>query len=318
MLWRCALALAAFLPAIAQLPTLDFARLKPDAIVAVGLRSGAVATPDGLWVPQDSKPSIVRVDAKNNSPGAPIALARPPCASLTEAFDTVWVPTCGGEGAAGAVARVHSTHGNVSASIPLTVAEPKGTIASASGSVWLVTDAKGVLSRIDPATNEAVAEVFVAAKPFAVVADQDQLWVTSEEADTLTRIDAATNLIVETIKVGPRPGSLAVGDAAVWTLNRGDGSVSRVDVKTNKVTSTIKVDESVATGTLATGEGAVWISAPGVPLVRIDPRTNRVTHKFIGSGGGVVIVAHGSVWVGVDAKTTWRVDPKLIAAMRPD
>jgi YVTN family beta-propeller protein len=122
---------------------------------------------------------------------------------------------------------------------------------------------------------------------------------------------------VETIKTGPRPGPIAVGEGAVWTLNRGDGSVTRIDAKTNTVVATIAVGEGVASGTIAAGEGAVWLSAPGTPLVRIDPRTNRVTHRFSGVGGGVVLAGHGSLWVSAGPKTTWRLDPKLVAAMRP-
>ena len=103
----------------------------------------------------------------------------------------------------------------------------------------------------------------------------------------------------------------------MWTLNRGDGSVTRVDPKTNKAVTTIAVGAGFANGALAVGEGSVWLSAPGVPIARIDPRNNRVVQRFVGEGGGAILVAHGSVWVSVGPKLTWRLDPKLIAAMRP-
>ena len=313
MLWRSAAVLSLVLPVLAQLPTLDFARIKPDAVVPLELEAGATVSSDGIWVPQRENSSIVRIDAKNNSPAKPLEVGHAPCASLALAFDTLWVPSCDGK----SVTRVSIGHGNVSANAPLALAEPKGTIASAASSMWVITDAKGVVARLDPATNAAVAEVYVNAKPFAIAAEDDVLWVTSEEGAALTRIDPATNVVVETITVGPRPGPLAIGEGAVWTLNRGDGSVSRVDIKSNKVSHTIKVDESVANGAIAVGEGAVWLSAPGVPLVRIDPRTNRVTHKFTGTGGGAIVVGHGSLWVNAGPKTTWRIDPKLVAALRP-
>lgn len=142
-------------------------------------------------------------------------------------------------------------------------------------------------------------------------------WVTSEEGNTPTRIDGHTNAMVEAITVGPRPGPLAVGEDAVWTLNRGDGSVSRVDPKSNKVATTIPIGEGVAEGAISVGENAVWVSARGLPLVRIDPRTNRVTHTFTGEGGGMILAGHGSVWLAAGPGLTWRVDPKLVAALRP-
>jgi virginiamycin B lyase len=314
MLWRCAAVLSLVLPVFAQLPTLDFGRLKPDAVVPLELEAGAAVSPDGLWIPQRDSASIVHLDARNNSPARPVAIGHAPCGALAIAFDTVWATSCDGK----AVVRVHTMYGNVSATAPLPLAAPQLAVAVAASSMWVVTDAKGIVSRIDPSSNAAVAEVYVAAKPAAVAAEDDVVWVTSEAGDTLTRIDAQTNVIVETIKVGPRPGPLAIGEGAVWTLNRGDGSVSRVDSKSNKVANTIKVDESVAKGVIAVGEGAVWLSAPGVPLVRIDPRTNRVTHKFTGPGGGAVVTAHGSLWVNAGPQITWRVDPKLVAALRPE
>jgi hypothetical protein len=292
---------------------LPFSRLKPEAAIAVELTRGAVTTADAIWIPQPATGAVVRIGAKNTTPDKPIVLGKPACASLLQAFESLWVPLC----ESGTIVRVHQKHANVSASAPIRVAEPNGTIAVAAQSVWAITDPKGVVSRIDPDTNSPVAEVYVAARPFAIAAADDIVWVTSEAGDTLTRIDARTNIVRETITVGPRPGLVAIGEGAVWTLNRGDGSVSRVDPKTDKVVNTIKIDASVGEGSLAVGEGAVWLSAPGVPLVRIDIRTNRLTHKFTGDRGGAVVVGHGSVWVNAGPQTTWRIDPKLVAAIRP-
>ena len=294
-------------------PELEFSRLKPDAIIPIELEPGTAVTPDALWIPQRQAKAIVRIDAKTNKPDAPIAVVAAPCASLSVAFETVWVPLC--EGAS--IARVSTKHGNVSASMPLPVATPQGSIASAVGSVWVLTDTKGVLSRIDPDTNAPVAEAYVAGKPSAVVASDDAVWVTSEDGNVVTRVDPHTNAIVATMKVGPRPGRVVVGEGAVWTLNRGDGSVSRIDQKSNKVVTTIAVGENMATGDIAVGEGSVWLSAPGLPIIRIDPANNRVVQRFSGTGGGAIVVAHGSLWVAAGPKITWRIDPKLVAALRP-
>jgi streptogramin lyase len=79
---------------------------------------------------------------------------------------------------------------------------------------------------------------------------------------------------------------------------------------------TISIGSDVAGGDIAAGEGSVWISAPGVPLVRIEPRTNKVAQRFTGDGGGAVLVAHGSLWLAAGSQTL-RLDPKLVAALRP-
>jgi len=196
-----------------------------------------------------------------------------------------------------------------------------GLLRAESGSVRVfgldpVADPKGVLSRIDPDTNAPVAESYVAGGARAVVAGEGALWITSEEGDRLTRVNPHNNEVVETIAVGPKPGRLAVGEGGVWTLNT-DGTVTRVDPSTNKVVATITVGGDTAKGDIAAGVGSVWVSTPGAPIIRIDPRTNRAVQRFTGEGGGAILVAHGSLWVAASPQTTWRLDPQLVAAVRP-
>ena len=299
---------------------IPLSRLTPDAVIPVALGSGSIESDDGVWVPNRAAGSVLRIDAKDNQTGAPVTLGTEPCASLTVAFDSVWVPLCGD----GTIARLDPKGPKVTATLKTKVAAGDGRTASAVGSVWVVSDRKGVLSRIDPDTNTAVAEVYVAAGANAVVFGEDALWVTSDGDATkgrLTRVNPHTNAVIEVIEVGPKPGRLAVGEGGVWTLNRSEGgksgTVTRVDPATNKVVATITIDAASAAGEIAAGLGSVWISAPGVPLIRIDPRTNRAVQRFTGEGGGAVLVAHGSLWIAAGPQLTWRLDPALVSAIRP-
>ena len=292
---------------------ISLARLKADATVAVALAPGSVGSDDAVWVANRAAGTVVRVDAKDNSVGAPISVGTQPCASLVVAFASVWVPLCGG----GSIARADVKTMKVDTTLKIAVADGDGLIATGVGSVWAITNRKGVLSRIDPDTNKSVAEIYVAGGATAVVFGEDALWITSEDGSKLTRVNPHNNEIVEVIEVGPKPGRLAVGEGGVWVLNRGNGSVTRVDPATNKVVATIPIGGDVAGGEVAAGAGSVWISAPGVPLIRIDPRTNRAVQRFTGDGGGAVLVAHGSIWIAAGPQITWRLDPVLVSAMRP-
>jgi streptogramin lyase len=227
------------------------------------------------------------------------------------AFKTLWVPSCSDR----IVARIDEADLKITAKAGIEIADADGQIAAAVGSIWVITDRKGILARIDPDTNEPVAEIHLHGGAAAVLSHADALWVTSGRGRTLTRINPHNNEIIETIDVGPEPARLTAADDAVWTLNRGDGSVTRVDTKSNKVVTTISIGKEVATGEIAAGDGSVWISAPGLPLMRIDARTNKVAQRFSGAGGGAILFAHGSLWLNVGAET-WRLDPKLAAAMR--
>jgi len=308
---------------------IPLSRLTPDATIPLALAAGSIEAADALWVPNRAAGSVVRIDAKDNKAGAPVTLGTEPCASLVAAFDSVWVPLCGD----GTIARLDPKGPKVTATLKTKVAAGDGRIAMAVGSVWAVTDRKGVLSRIDPDTNTAVAEIHVAAGANAVVFGEDALWVTSAcepagggnpakvACNVLTRVNPHNNGVVEVIEVGPNPARVAVGEGGVWTLNRGKGgsgaTVSRVDPGSNKVVATINLGDAVADAEIAAGLGSVWVSAPGVPLIRIDPRTNRAVQRFTGAGGGAVLVAHGSLWVAAGPKGTWRLDPALVSAMRP-
>ncbi len=332
-------------PSVSAHPPVDiaFARLKADAVIAVPFGPGAVASTDAVWVPGRVAGTVVRIDAKDNTMGAPIAVGAQPCASLVDAFDSLWVPLCGD----GVIARIDVKTLKATATLKTRVAASDGRIATGVGSVWAITDRKGVLSRVDPDTNVPVAEIYVTGGASAVVFADDALWITSEDPSTalrsgsstsskadpstslgtgsssptragsLTRVNPHNNEVVEVIDVGPKPGPLAVGEGGVWTLNRGNGTVTRVDPATNKVVATIALGGIITDGEIVAGLGSVWISAAGAPIIRIDPRTNRAVQRFTGEDGGAILVAHGSLWVAAGPQVTWRLDPLLVSSMRP-
>jgi virginiamycin B lyase len=296
---------------IAQDGAIPLTRLKPDAVVPVALTAGAGVSPTSIWIPDRAAGTVIAVNAKDNKPATPVAIGAQPCASVVAAFKSVWVPSCGDA----KIVRISSDEAKMSGAVKVPVGEPAGSIAMAAGSIWVVSDRKGIVSRIDPDTNEPVAEVHIAAGASSLLFADAALWVSSG-GNKVTRVNPDNNEVIETIEVGPKAVRMAALDEAVWTLNQGDGSVTRVDTASNKVVATIKIGESAAAGEIAAGEGSVWISAPGLPLVRIDPRTNKVAQRFSGDGGGAVLVAHGSLWLAAGPSITWRLDPRLVAGMR--
>jgi streptogramin lyase len=291
---------------------IPLSRLKPDAAIPLRFEPGAVPADDAVWTIDRTAGAIVRLAAKDNSVGAPVPVGGQPCASLAIAFESVWAPLCGD----GTIARVALKDQKVTTTVRAVVADPDGRIASSAGSIWAITDRKGVVSRIDPDTGASVAEIYVPKGTVAVASGPDALWITCEDAGRLVRVSPHDTQVVEEISVGRRPRRLTVGEGAIWTLN-GDGTVSRVDPATNKVVATIKLERDTAKGDIAAGAGSVWVSLPGTPIVRIDPRTNRAVQAFTGEGGGAILVAHGSLWVSAGPKVTWRLDPKLVEAIRP-
>lgn len=266
-----------------------------------------VAIGDSVWISNNPKNNISELDPATNKIGAVIAVAKTPCSGLALAFGSIWVPICSD----GSVQRVDAKSGKIIASIPSGVANTEGGITAGAGSIWMPSDPKGVLSRIDPATNKVISKIRIPAGSYTAVFDGGSVWITSTKSNLLTRVDAKTAKVVAKIPVGPSPRFLAAGLGSVWTLNQGDGSVSRVDPANNKVSASIPVGVPGPGGDIAVGEGAVWVTAIGKPLSKIDPATNRVVTQYVGKGGDALRVGLGSLWLSNhEFHEVWRIDPK--------
>lgn len=298
-------------------------KLKPDAVFGIPGVPDWLAIDEHVWVSNSPKNTVHRLDPKTNTVAATIEVGKHPCSGLAVGFGSLWVPNCGDKSGDKIVdrnlARVSLKDGKIEATLPFEVPESEGGLATGAGSVWIMTDRKGTLTRIDPATNKAVAEIYVAPGSYAVAFGEEAVWVTSTEKNVLTRVNARTNVVDETIPVGPRPRFLAVGEGSVWTINQGDGTISRVDVKTNKVVATIEAGIPGGGGEIAVGDGSVWVTSFEYPITRIDAATNKVAQQFHGDGGDAIRFGLGSVWLSnLRAANVWRLDPKRIVATLPE
>lgn len=295
-------------------------KLKPDAVYSVPGVPDWLAIDEEVWVSNSPKHTVHRLDPKSNTVTATVEVGKHPCSGLAAGFGSLWVPNCGEKDGSGkSLMRVSLKDAKVEATLPFHVPQSEGGIAAGAGSVWVMTDTKGTLTRIDPATNKAIAEIYVAPGSYAVAFGEDAVWVTSTENNVLTRVNARTNVVEETIAVGKKPRFLAVGEGAVWTVNQEDGTISRVDIKTNKVVATIEAGIPGPGGEIAVGDGSVWVTSFEYPITRIDPGSNKVVQQFYGEGGDAIRFGHGFVWLSnLRAGNVWRIDPRRIAATLPE
>lgn len=289
---------------------LPAARLKPDSTIEIGGDRLMTSADGGIWVASRETGKVVKVEAKTSKPGDPIEAGKEPCAGMATGFGSLIVPLCGGAG----LARIDLKTNKVTVVPRDLTAGVAGPVTGVS-SIWIATGARGLLARLDPESNAPVAEMPLGAKALALAFGQSALWV-GTDANELLKISPYTVVTNEIIKVGKAPRSIAIGEGAVWTLNVGDATISRVDPKTNKVVHTIKLGVPITGGQIAVGEGSVWVSAPGMPVARIDPRTNHVVQQFTGDGGGVILISQGALWITATPKAIWRLDPKLVEATR--
>lgn len=91
---------------------------------------------------------------------------------------------------------------------------------------------------------------------------------------------------------------MAAGEDSIWVFNEGDGTVQRIDGKSGWVVATIETG-AIGAGTIAVGEGFVWIATQDVPIIQIDPRTNAVRERLRieSEEFSSILFAFDSLWV---------------------
>ena len=287
--------------------------VSPIAVFPVeGAPDWQVLTDDSVWVTNSPKNTVHRLDAKTNTVAAVVEVGKQPCSGLAAGFGSIWVPNCGDK----TLSRIDIKTNKVVATLPYGPADSEGGIATSTDSVWMLTDKKGVLTRIDPASNTAVAQVQVPPGSFSCVLGEDgAIWVSSTENNLVSRVDPKTNMVTDKIAVGPGPRFLTAGGGSIWTLNQGDGTISRVDVNARKRITNIDVGIPGTGGEIAFGEGYVWATLFEIPISQIDPATNKVVHQWFGPGGDSIRAGFGTVWLSnLSQGTLWRIHPNQLEA----
>jgi virginiamycin B lyase len=289
---------------------IPFSSLKPEATFQTPDRPDWIFFSTDVFVPE--KDHVDKIDVKNNKIGDPGAGLNKPCGGMVSAFESLWAPACGD----GSLVRIDPKTFKVTATITSGTADVRGSLAASADSIWLLTDAKTTLSRIDPDQNAVVGELRVPSGCGSLTFGETALWLACPNGNKVLRINPATNLVEKVIDVSGHPQALAIGGTSVWVLCEKDGTVDRIDPKTNKVAKSIELDVAGAKGALAFGEGSVWVTLAGFPLTRIDPQSETVAQQFFGSGGGgAILTTAGAIWLSnPDPGTLLRIDPKRVLA----
>ncbi len=286
--------------------------LKPEAELA-SETPGWITAAESDFVPNRSKDTLLRAETKTGKLQDPIGGLSKPCAGSVFAFGGLWIPNCGSQ----ALIHFDTKTNKIVATVATGVADATIGIAANADSVWMLTDSKSTLSRIDPLENKVVGELRLPANCNSVAFGEMSLWVTCPSDTRLLRINPETNLVEKRIEVSAGPRSVAFGDGSVWVLCEKDGKIDRIDPKTNKVIKTLELSTPNAGGNLAYGEGWLWVTQTGFPLTRIDTKAEKeaVVQQFWGDGGGFVSVSPGVIWLSNVAKGgVWKIDPKRVIA----
>jgi YVTN family beta-propeller protein len=292
-----------------------------SATIPVGVKPFFIAAGAGaLWVANAQDGTVNRINPSTNTVVATIDLhfdgssgdtANP--FGITSDDETVWVTSfvtdADGNDVPGLVSFLDAQTNRELGSVG--VGKTPLGIATGFGSIWVVNQGDGTVSRIDEASRAVTATIPLGVKRGSdafvggqVAAGAGGVWV-AYGSSGLLRIDPASNRVVATIDVSKYALSVVAGDQAVWvaastsdTFPAGaDNQLYRIDPITNEIVAWAQTGDGAAG--LAIGEDAVWVAEAGTQSVReIDVATAMVKSVVAldTNSWGVAVIA-GSVWV---------------------
>jgi virginiamycin B lyase len=286
---------AATSPTIPKRLQTPFASLRSAVTIHLGKTADWVLPTDGaVWVGSTGPFAVHRIDPASEREVASVELPGEPCAGLAAGFGSLWVPLCG---KTNALARVDLKTNQIVAVLPVGPAGAEGGIAAGGDSVWMMTDSKGALARIDPKTGLVRQTVTLAAGSYNPLYRDGLVWVTGHDAGVVTAVDASTGKILAVIPVGAGPRFLTAGAGSIWVLLQGTGEVVRIDARTRRVRARIEAGLTGHGGDISFGARRVWPTLAGTPLTKIDARTGLVQRQWVGPGGDSLAWAFGAIWL---------------------
>jgi len=255
-----------------------------DQIRLGDLGAGITYADGAIWVQTVARNELIRIDPKMNRITGRLKL---PDATSGDAEDVAPPPAYGagslwlvggsdGTNEASTVTRVNLNPLSVTKKIK--VNEPF-YVGFGFGSVWVIQFYPYRWSKIAPRTNKVVKSVS-AIGPTSFATGAGSVWILAHRARSLLRLDPRTDDVVATIPIrtlGSSTENVAFGFGSIWITDPLSPSVTRVDVKTNKQLVEILMPNGITNpDALTVGAGFVWLASDH-DLVRVDPRTNRVT-----------------------------------------
>lgn len=234
-------------------------------VVALEGRPSAVAAGDGvLWVADDERGLVLRLDAADGSPvGEPIAVSPTPRA-LAVGGGSVWVADSDGT-----VTRIDAAAGDVDATIPLGGALVD-VIADGDGA-WVGDIESGTVRPIGP-DGVPGPEITVPDGVVRLALAGRQLWVTGLEA-TVTPIDVVTSVVGEPVPVGTGPIGMAVADDVLWVTNSDDRTASQLSADDGHALGDA-IDVGPAPIAVVVDGESVWVlNQDGPSLTQLDGDT---------------------------------------------
>jgi hypothetical protein len=183
---------------------------------------------------------------------------------------------------------------------------PVVDLTAGAGAVWAVTSAAGLL-RIDPRTARLTASL--PGPVSAVAAGAGGVWAVCchgrVRRGRLTRLDPASGRVIAAVGLPGRPLAVGAGSDAVW-VRGAEGWLWRVDPARGRQAGAIRLptipDGAELPGAVVVAETVVWVSDPGVAVVRRVDLLGGTEDQWEADGRDLAVTPGGTVWATSDTR----------------
>jgi len=169
-------------------------------------------------------------------------------------------------------------------------------LAYADGKVYLVSPVSGMMTVIDAAQAQSVAQVPVGPGASGVVVQGADVWITHRDQGVVTRNKIDTGAQLVSLPVGGQPLGMVLDSGSLWVMNAGIKQVAKISTATNTVAATVPTRSATAFGVMH--GGMLWMTADD-SLIKIDPSTAVAGDetRFGGINFGIASAGSTTVWV---------------------
>ncbi len=203
--------------------------------------------------------------------------------------------------------------------------EPRA-VAAWLGTVWVYSQAAGVVSEVDAQTNHVRRATAISATPVplattigpVLAADRSGAWIVGVNG----RGRSLLTLVLpgggqRRYPLGGQPMAVATGLHAVWVLERDPrrDRLLRLDPATGRLSVQARFPLSSGVDTLTFGFRDLWlVGSTTAMLYRVDPRAGSVRFRNLGQTAGRPVAMAGDIWVTVsyDGDFSEVVDPQTL------
>jgi DNA-binding beta-propeller fold protein YncE len=183
-------------------------------------------------------------------------------------------------------------------------------VAFGGGYVWATEPRRGLLLRIDPASDRVTERIAIGGTPGAVVYGRNRVWVADEEGAGVTAVNAVSGKVFRRgIAPHAAPLRLAVGAGGLWVANASAGTVRRIDLATATPAAAIPAGRGL--GGITVARGFVWVAdSRSGSVVKIDPVIRAVVGSVdVGGTPGGIDAGTSVLWVAsADEDSVARID----------